>query len=88
MKRKANLRWKKALIGKKVKIQFHQHLFLGKIIDETRYTVILECEDGKTKRIIKNQCSISLLEEKIKIDGKVLRGRMEERLKNQRKKHW
>ena len=81
-------RWKKGLIGRKAKIQFHQKIFLGKIIDETRYTILLQCNDGKIKRIIKNQCTISLLDVGIKIEGEILRGRLEERLKNQKRKNW
>ena len=82
------MRWKTALIGRKVEVQFHQQIFRGKIIDETRFTFLIENDDKKIRRITKNQCIITLIDEKIKIDGKVLHGRLEERLKNQRKKNW
>lgn len=54
----------------------------GKIVDETKETVIVE-EKGKLKRLIKKQVTLKLAvnKEEILIDGRILVGRPEDRLK-------
>ncbi len=54
----------------------------GKIIDETRSTITLKTSQGK-KIIIKNQVkmAITIMKSKTEIDGSLLVGRVEERLK-------
>jgi ribonuclease P protein subunit POP4 len=73
---------RRELIGSTIKITNSKNKSLvgvkGKIIDETRNTLIIE-ENKKTKKIPKNQVTIEI--KKTKIDGKLLVGRPEERLK-------
>lgn len=54
----------------------------GKIIDETKNTITIE-EQDKTKKIIKDQIifNTEFNNKKIQINGKLLVGRPEERLK-------
>lgn len=54
----------------------------GKIIDETKNTITIE-EQDKTKKIVKDQIifNTEFNNKKIQIDGKLLVGRPEERLK-------
>jgi ribonuclease P protein subunit POP4 len=54
----------------------------GKIVDESRNMLIVE-QNGKKKKIIKNsnEFEIIIKNQKIKIDGKNLVGRPEERIK-------
>lgn len=54
----------------------------GKIIDETRSTITLKTTQGK-KVIIKKQVkmAITIMKSKTEIDGSLLVGRVEERLK-------
>lgn len=54
----------------------------GKIIDETRETIVVE-EEGRLKRLMKSQITIKtkIRGEEILINGKILVGRPEERIK-------
>ena len=54
----------------------------GKIIDETRDTILIECADG-AKRLIKKNITIIVYQknQKTRIEGKKLIGRSEERIK-------
>jgi ribonuclease P protein subunit POP4 len=73
---------KKELIGLTIKITGSKNRSLigirGKVIDETRNTLLVE-ENQKIKKIPKNQVTIKV--GKIEIDGKMFIGRPEERLK-------
>lgn len=57
----------------------------GKIIDETKNTLTIEQKNNKTKKIIKNQVIIYFPKQKIKIKGKFLTGKPEDRLKKRLK---
>ena len=55
----------------------------GKVTDETRNTVTLEA-GGKEKSFVKEQCTFSFTlpsGEKVRVDGRVLVGRPEDRIK-------
>jgi ribonuclease P protein subunit POP4 len=56
----------------------------GKVVDETRNTLVIEI-DKKTKKLVKDQCVFSFnipeTNEWIKIDGKILLSRPEDRVK-------
>ena len=81
-------RWNKSLIGKKARILFCQNFFFGTIIDETRHTILLNLKNGDIKRIIKKKAIIQLVEEGIELNGRFLRGRVEERIKDRKSKSW
>ena len=57
----------------------------GKIIDETKNMLTIE-KNNIIKRIIKNQSTLYFPKQKIKINGKFLIGRPEDRLKKLKKK--
>ena len=59
----------------------------GLIIGETKNTMSIEREDGVVKKVIKSQVTINVLFEgqKFQIDGKVVLGRPEDRLKKVRR---
>lgn len=59
----------------------------GKIIDETRNTLTIECNSA-TKRLIKDQVTFTttINNRKVMIDGALLVGRAEERLKKKIKR--
>ena len=54
----------------------------GKIIDETKYTIIIESK-GERKRLFKNNIiiDVQLNKKTVSIDGKLLLGRPKERAK-------
>lgn len=54
----------------------------GKIVDETKNTIIIE-NDGKKKRVFKNNIILNLEvnNKKIRIEGRLLFGRPKERIK-------
>ena len=58
----------------------------GKVIDETRNTLVIETEKGE-KTLFKEQCVFifELPQGKIKVDGKVLVARPEDRVKKKQK---
>ena len=58
----------------------------GSIIDETKNLIVIE-DKGKIKKILKDQATflITINDKKYEIDGKLLLGRPEERLKKIRK---
>ena len=61
----------------------------GRIIDETRNTFIIEKEDGNTKTLVKENCIFSFEYEtnkRVKVSGKLLIARPEDRLKKKMKK--
>lgn len=55
----------------------------GKVIDETRNTLIIEKKDGKEAKLIKegNVFIFDLGGQKVRVDGKVLVARPEDRIK-------
>ena len=55
----------------------------GRVVDETRNTLVIEKEDGKEVRIPKDVAVFvfQLKGYKVKVDGRLLIGRPEERLK-------
>lgn len=60
----------------------------GKVIDETKNMLVIERNDGKEVKLIKDQnifCFI-LGDTKVKIDGKLLVGRPEERIRKKFKR--
>ncbi|MBU0898843.1 MAG: ribonuclease P protein component 1 [Nanoarchaeota archaeon] len=61
----------------------------GRVVDETRNTFIIEKEDGNTKTVVKENCVFSFEYETgkcVKVDGKILVARSEDRLKKKVKK--
>lgn len=54
----------------------------GRVIDETRDTIVIE-KEGKPKRLIKSQITLKakVNDEYVMINGKILVGRPEERIK-------
>jgi len=65
--------------------------FEGKIIDETQKTLLFLSKNGKIKRIPKAICTfyISLPDGiTVKVDGKVLVGRPQDRIKKIPRKKW
>lgn len=60
----------------------------GRVIDETRNTIIIETKNGK-KSFVKEQCTFSFLlpsGERINVDGRILVARPEDRIKKKQKK--
>jgi ribonuclease P protein subunit POP4 len=78
---------KHELIGLKVEIVEAKNKAMvgikGRVIDETRNTLVIEKEDGKEVRIPKDVAVFlfQLKGCKVKVDGRLLIGRPEERLK-------
>lgn len=81
------------LIGLDVEIKDSKNESLiglrGKIVDETKNTVLIETGRGKkkrTKKVLKEQASFTLQigSKKIQVEGSLLLGRPEERLKKRR----
>jgi len=69
-------------IGREVIIESkNKHIdgLKGKIIDETKNTYLIKTERGK-KRVIKNQIKIIFLNERLRVDGKKLIKRPEDRV--------
>lgn len=63
----------------------------GRVIDETRNTFKILCENGEEKTLIKGDCVFHFtLPNKtvIEIDGKVLIGRPEDRVKKITRRRW
>ena len=58
---------KEEWIGLAAKIEYNKQLFEGKIIDETKNTIIIKTKEGK-KKILKNNA-------KIEIRGKIMNGK-------------
>lgn len=58
----------------------------GKIVDETKNMLVIE-EKGKMKKVIKSQAVLDLnvKDKVIRVDGRLLVGRPEERIKKVRK---
>ncbi len=81
MKEKQN---KEILIGKEIKITGSKNTSLvnlqGKIIDETKNTIIIKTNKGE-KKLLKNQIKFMIIKEGIEINGKKIQKRLEERLK-------
>ncbi len=71
---------KSELVGLKVEVCGKK--IQGKVIDETRNMLVIEC-DGSVKKAIKNSndFEFEFNGQKIKINGKTLVGRPEERIK-------
>ncbi len=72
------------LIGKEVRIagakNSHNIGIEGKIVDETRDTIVVLCK-GKEKRLMKKNVTVIFNKERLKVEGKLLTGRPEERIK-------
>ena len=65
--------------------------FEGKIIDETQKTLLFLSENGKIKRIPKAICTFHIILPDgiiVKVDGKVLVGRPQDRVKKIPRKKW
>ncbi len=75
---------KSELIGLDVKIIKSENRFnkgiKGRIIDETKNMFVIKTKETR-KKIIKNQCVFEFEEKNIKINGKSLSTRPEERIK-------
>ncbi len=52
----------------------------GKIIDETKHTLLIRTNEGK-KQLMKNNITFMIKEKKIMVQGKALAGKPEERIK-------
>ncbi len=55
----------------------------GKIVDETKFTIVIENENGQEKKLLKEQITLKMkIKDKVyKINGEILIGRPEDRLK-------
>jgi ribonuclease P protein subunit POP4 len=56
----------------------------GKVIDESRNTLILETSEGREVTIVKDQCTLSFRlpdGQSVRVDGKLLVARPEDRIK-------
>lgn len=79
------------LIGLKVEVTESKNKSLigikGTIIDETKNMIIIELEDKTIKKIIKDQVTIKLKlkNHTVQVNGQLLVGRPEERIKKLRK---
>jgi ribonuclease P protein subunit POP4 len=77
---------KHELIGLKAKVVDSKNKanigIAGKIIDETKHTIVIESK-GEKKRLFKNNIIIDVMLDKkiIRINGKLLLGRPKERVK-------
>jgi len=82
---------KHELIGLRVKVNTstnkNQEGLEGIVVDETRNTLVIETESGE-KILIKDQCSFifEVGSENVKVDGKILVARPEDRIKKKQKK--
>ena len=80
------------LIGLKVRVAGSSNKtnvgLTGKVVDETRNMLIIERPDGKEVRIAKdsNVFSFELRSIWVRVDGKILVGRPEDRIKKKFKK--
>ncbi|MBW2982325.1 ribonuclease P protein subunit [Candidatus Woesearchaeota archaeon] len=78
---------KHELIGLKIKVVDSKNKtnigIKGKIIDETKYTIIVESK-GEKKRLFKNNITIDVYADRniARINGKLLSGRPKERVKS------
>lgn len=72
------------LIGREIKIigakNKHNIGIEGKVVDETKNMIVV-LSDGKEKQLLKNNITILFKKEGLKVDGKILAGRPEERIK-------
>jgi len=72
------------IIGKEIKIVGAKNKsnvsIEGKIVDETRNTIVV-LGGGKEKRLLKNNITILFKKEGLKVEGRLLAGRPEERIK-------
>ncbi|MBI4447360.1 ribonuclease P protein subunit [Candidatus Woesearchaeota archaeon] len=61
----------------------------GKIVDETKNTLLIE-HNGKTKKVLKEDVTLNIHinNQTFQINGKVLIGRPEDRIKKLRKIKW
>jgi len=82
---------KHELIGLKVKVTDSKNKYQvgieGKVIDETKNTLIIETKKG-LKRLPKDQCVFSFYlpsGERVRVNGKVLVARPEDRVKKKQK---
>lgn len=76
------------LIGLKVKIKKSTDPTLvnlkGRVVDETYNMLVIECEDGKERKVAKKNCIFIFTlpnGTKVEVDGKVIVGRPEDRIK-------
>lgn len=69
---------KSEIIGKKSEIIYNKHKFVGKIIDETKNTIILATKRGN-KTILKKNATIIIDDHKM--HGQKLTKRPEDRIK-------
>jgi RNase P/RNase MRP subunit p29 len=69
---------KDEMIGKTAKIYYNKKIFEGKIIDETKNTLIIKTKEGN-KRTIKINSIIEI--DDFKINGKKINKRPEDRIK-------
>ena len=63
----------------------------GKVIDETRNTFIIQCKDGRQKMIVKDSSVFHFKFRDgtvVEIEGKLLVGRPEDRLKKRIRRLW
>ena len=79
--------WKKALIGRQALVFYLTYTFSGVIVDETRNTIVLSTENG-LRHFAKKDCNIYLQSLGLLLEGKYLRGRVEERIKQRKVKKW
>ena len=82
MRRKTS---KLQLIGRIVKVTKSRNKsnigIEGKIIDETKFTIVLETGKGTTKRLLKSGITMTDKKSKEDIVGESIVGKLEERLK-------
>jgi len=80
------------LIGQKIIIHQKNNKITGMVINETRNTLILETDPDKKIKIYpknnNNKIERIYKKKKLLIDGSLLKGRPEERLKNEPRKKW
>lgn len=70
-------------IGLKVKAINGEKEIVGKIVDETKHTFIMEQLNGVEKKIVKNQTQfiLKLSNQTVKVDGKAMELRSHDRVK-------
>lgn len=73
------------LIGKEIVVVDSKNKAIigieGRIVDETKNLIEIMNNNGCLKRLIKNQVTVLFKKEKMCVDGKLLFGRAEDRLK-------